>query len=70
MRKKHDYSALLKYMHMLEDIDYIHTKYGIGSKRLKKLWLLYQKEGSKVLHRQAYNRSDATFGGQIIECSS
>ena len=55
---------------MLEDIDYIHTKYGIGSKRLKKLWLLYQKEGSKVLHRQAYNRSDATFGGQIIECSS
>ena len=69
MRKKHDYSALLKYMHMLEDgysIDYIHTKYGIGSERLKKLWLLYQKEGTKVLHRQAYTQSDATFRHKVV----
>ena len=54
MRKKHDYSALLKYMHMLEDeyfINYIGTKYGIDSSQLSKLWLLYQKEGEKVLYR-------------------
>ena len=69
MRKKHDYSALLKYMHMLEDgysINYIHCKYGINSARLSKLWLLYQREGVKVLHRQDYTRSDATFRHKVV----
>ena len=69
MRKKHDYSALLKYMHMLEDgysINYIYTKYGINHERLKKLWLLYQKEGVKVLHRQQYTRSNATFRYKVV----
>ena len=69
MRKKHDYSALLKYMHMLEDgysVNYIHTKYGINASRLSKLWSLYQKEGAKVLHRQAYTRNNATFRHKVI----
>ena len=64
MRKKHDYSALLKYMHMLEDgysINYIHTNYCVRAERLSKLWLLYQKEGVKVLHHQEYTRSNAIF---------
>ncbi|MEE1288292.1 MAG: helix-turn-helix domain-containing protein [Bacteroidaceae bacterium] len=69
MQKKHDYSALLKYMHMLEDgysIKYIHIKYGIDSLRLSKLWFLYQKEGTKVLHRQEYRRSTATFRHKVV----
>ena len=69
MRKKHDYSALLKYMHMLEDgysINYINTKYGIGHERLEKLWLLYKKEGTKVLHRQENIHSNATFRHKVV----
>ena len=69
MQKKHDYSALLKYMHMLEDgysINYIHKKYGIGNLRLKRLWVLYQKEGAKVLQRQKYTRSNATFRSEVV----
>ena len=69
MRKKHDYSALLKYMHMLEDgysINYICVKYGISHKRLLKLWILYQKEGATVLHRQAYTHSDAAFRNKVV----
>ena len=69
MRKKYDHSALLKYMHMLEEgysINYIHTRYGIGHSRLEKLWILYQKEGAKVLHRQKYTRCDATFRHKVV----
>ena len=69
MRKKHDHSALLKYMHMLEDgysINYICVKYGISHKRLLKLWILYQKEGAIVLHRQDYTRSNATFRHKVV----
>ena len=69
MRKKHDYSALLKYMHMLEDgysINYIRTNYGISAEQLSKLWILHQKEGAKVLHRQAYTHSDATFRHKVV----
>ena len=69
MHKKHDYSALLKYMHMLEDgysIKHIHIKYGIDALRLSKLWFLYQKEGTKVLHRQEYRRSNATFRHKVV----
>lgn len=69
MRKKHDHSALLKYMHMLEDgysINYIRTKYGINSEQLSKIWLLYQREGSKVLHRQEYIHSDAAFRHKVV----
>ena len=60
MRKKHDHSALLKYMHMLEDgcsITYIHTTYGIAHLRLSKLWELYKKHGPSVLCRQPPTRS-------------
>ena len=69
MLKKHDYSALLKYMHMLEDgysFNYIHTTYGISGERLKKLWLLYKKDGLKALHRQNYTRSDAAFRHKVV----
>jgi transposase-like protein len=69
MHKKHDYSALLKYMHMLEDgysINYIHTKYGIGHSRLKKLWMLYQEYGASVLQRQKYTRSDVAFKHKVV----
>lgn len=69
MRKNHDHSALLKYMHMLEDgysINYICTKYGINHKRLKKLWLLYQREDTKILHRQQYTRSNAAFRHKVV----
>ena len=69
MRKKHDYSALLKYMHMLTEgysINYIHRKYGIARSQLEKLWLLYQKEGPKVLHRQENTRSNATFRLKVV----
>ena len=54
---------------MLEDgysITYVHTNYGIDIKRLAKLWLLYQKEGARVLHRQEYTRSDATFRHKVV----
>lgn len=69
MRKKHNHSALLKYMHMLEDgysINYIHSKYGISHERLKKLWILYQKEGERVLHRQKCIRSNAAFRHRVV----
>ena len=69
MRKKHDYSALLKYMHMLEDgysKNYIHSKYGIDDSRLSKLWFLYQKEGVKALRRQAYTRANGEFKCKVV----
>ena len=69
MRKKHDYQALLKYMHMLEDgysINYIEENYGICNTRLSKLWLLYQKEGVKVLHRQPYVRANEEFKRVVV----
>ena len=53
-RKKHDYAALLKYMHMLDDgysFNYIHLKYGICTKQLKVLRAKYIKDGSSALHR-------------------
>ena len=73
MRNKHNHLALLKYMHMLEDgysINYICVKYGISHKRLLKLWILYQKEGAIVLHRQAYTHSDAAFIHNIVSTFS
>ena len=69
MRKKHDHQALLKYMHMLEDgysIKHIEDNYGICNTRLSKLWLLYQKEGTKVLHRQAYTRSNGELRRKVV----
>ena len=58
---------------MLEDgysINYICVKYGISHKRLLKLWILYQKEGAIVLHRQAYTHSDAAFIHNIVSTFS
>ena len=49
---------------MLEDgysIRHIKNKYGIDDSQLTKLWLLYQKEGSKVLGRQPNVRADGEF---------
>ena len=69
MRKKHDYLALLKYMHMLEYgyfINYFRTNYGINHAQLSKLWLLYQEERAKVLNRQAYTRSNSEFRQKVV----
>ena len=69
MRKKHDHQALLKYMHMLEEgysNNYIHTRYGIGHSQLEKLWLLYQKAGAKVLHRQPNVRANGEFRHKVV----
>ena len=56
-------------MHMLESgysINYIHTNYGISAEQLTKLWILYQRDGRKVLCRQEYTRSDATFRYKVV----
>lgn len=69
MRKKHDYGALLKYMRMLKDgysINYIHKKFGIGKKRLEYLWILYQKQGTTVLHRKHYTQASGELKQQIV----
>ena len=49
---KHDYNALLHYMHLLESgksISFISKHYGICKKRLGKLWYTYQIEGTSSL---------------------
>ena len=54
---------------MLEDgysINYVHTNYGINEAQLSKLWFLYQKKGVKVLHRQEYTHSNATFRYKVV----
>ena len=54
---------------MLEDgysINYVHTNYGISKARLSKLWFLYQRNGRKVLCRQEYTRSNATFRHKVV----
>ena len=69
MRKKHDYGALLKYMRMLEDgysINYIHEEYGINKERLEYLWVLYQKQGTSVLHRKPYTQTNGALKQQIV----
>ncbi len=54
---------------MLEEgysFNYIHVTYGINGERLKKLWLLYQKEGTKILHRQAPTRANSEFKCKVV----
>ena len=54
---------------MLEDgysINYIHSRHGIGHSQLEKLWFLYQKEGSKILHRQSNIRSDSELKCTVV----
>ena len=69
MRKKHGYEALLKYMRMLEEgysIRFIRREYGINETRLKRLWILYQKYGSSVLHRKSYTQTDGKLRQEIV----
>ena len=69
MRKRHDYGALLKYIRMLEEgytIAYISTHFGINHDRLKRLWLLYQEQGSAVLHRKSYTKTSGELKQQIV----
>ena len=69
MRKKHDYEALLKYMRMLKDgysIGSIANKFGINEKQLKYLWLLYQKQGTSVLHRKPYTQTSGALKQRIV----
>ena len=69
MRKKHGYEALLNYMRMLEEgysIRFIRREYGINETRLKRLWILYQKYGSSVLHRKSYTQTDGKLRQEIV----
>lgn len=70
MRKKHDYEALLKYMRMLKagySVHGIANQYGIHYKRLHYLWILYQQQGSRVLHRKPYTRTSGELKQQIVK---
>ena len=78
-RKKHDYAALLKYMHMLDDgysFYYIHLNYGICVRQLKVLRAKYLLEGASALHRQKNIKADFAlkkhnFAAQIsLNCPS
>ena len=68
-RKKHDYAALLKYMHMLDDgysFQHIQLKYGICSKQLKVLRAKYVKEGRSALQRQKNIKADYDLRKKIV----
>ena len=68
-RKKHDYAALLKYMHMLDDgysFRYIHKNYGICVRRLKVLRAKYLKEGRSGLQKQKNVKADYTLKKEIV----
>ena len=68
-RKKHDYAALLKYMHLLDDgysFKYIHVKYGICNERLKVIRSKYLKEGNSALQRQKNIKADFALKKQIV----
>ena len=68
-KKKHDYAALLKYMHLLDDgysFYYIHSKYGICAKQLKVLRVKYLKDGSSALHRQKNIKADFALKKQVV----
>lgn len=68
-RKKHDYAALLKYMHMLDDgysIMYIHHTYGIGTNRLKFIRTKYLLEGTSALQRKKNIKTDFALKKQIV----
>ena len=59
MGLKHDYDALLKYMHLLESgktISFICRHYGICKKRLGKLWYNYQIAGVSSLLQTKYKK--------------
>ena len=69
MRRKHNYSALLKYMHMLEDgysINYIHINYGINKTHLAKLWHFYQIHREKALHPRKPIRTNRELKCKIV----
>ena len=69
MRKKHDHEALLKYMRMLEEgytLSYISKEFGINAQRLEYLWVLYQEQGTSVLHRKQNIRADGKLKQQIV----
>lgn len=68
-RKKHDYSALLKYMRLLDDgysFKYIHRNYGICNNRLKVLREKYLKEGHSGLQKQKNVKADYALKKKIV----
>lgn len=46
-------------------INYIRKKYCINDLQLYKLWLLYQKEGEKILYHQPNIQADSKFKYQV-----
>ena len=68
-RKKHDYVALLRYMHLLDDgysIDYIHRTYGIGINRLNFIRANYLLEGTSALQRKKNIKATFALKKQIV----
>ena len=56
-------------MRMLEDgysINCIHEEYGINKDRLEYLWVLYQKQGTSVLHRKTYTQTSGELKQHIV----
>jgi transposase-like protein len=69
MNKKHSFSDRLMYMHLLEDgysINYVSTKYGIGSKLLACLWIQYQQNGLESLRKKKNIRANGDLKRLIV----
>ena len=67
--KKHDYAALLKYMHLLDDgysFRHISHTYGINSSQLKVLRAKYLDEGISGLQKSKNIKADYALKTQIV----
>ena len=68
-RKKHDYAALLKYMHMLDDgysFNFIHLNYGIAEGHLKVVRSQYLEKGVSALQKKRKINADFTLKKKIV----
>ena len=68
-RRKHDYSARLKYIRLLESgwtFSLIRVKYGIDDTQLKVLWEKYQQYGGAGLHKSGKIKADFALKKKIV----
>jgi transposase-like protein len=68
-RRKHDYSARLKYIRLLESgwtFNLIRVKYGIDDTQLKVLWEKYQQYGEAGLHKSGKIKADFALKKKIV----
>ena len=66
---KHDYSARLKYIRLLESgwtFSLIRVKYGIDDTQLKVLWEKYQQYGKAGLHKSGKIKADFALKKKIV----